>query len=65
MGASERYCIRCREGFPVSPEGVGWLMGWMRPLKDAPQKIKDVYLLAGGVDSYLCGNCYFDLKDDY
>lgn len=61
----ERYCIRCGEDFPVSPDGVvGWLMGWLRELKYAPKRIKDSFAMKATEDSYLCGNCYYDMTDE-
>ncbi len=60
-------CCRCQEDFPVAKEPSTWQMGKMRPLKFAPKYVRDRYgsFLAEELrKAYLCGNCYFDLKDD-
>lgn len=64
------FCCRCKEEFPVAKEPTGWSMGQLRKLKYAPRKIKDQFRswLKSDIhgESYLCGNCYFDLTDpDY
>ena len=62
------FCCRCKEDFPVAKEPAGWMMGKLRKLKYAPKKIRDQFRdwLHSEIhgESYLCGNCYFDLTND-
>ena len=44
-------------------------MGYLRPLKFAPRRIKEQFKEWLDADDpnarYLCGNCYFDLTDSW
>ena len=69
MNETRPFCCRCKEDFPVAEEPTRWMMGQMRKLSKAPQKIKLQFndWLNSEVHGigYLCGNCYFDLTDDF
>lgn len=67
MNDATPFCVRCSEDFPVSVSR-SWQMGTMRPLADAPARIRLLFNEWLRPDSlvetpYLCGNCYFDLTD--
>lgn len=60
-------CIRCLEDFPVAQEPTHWTMGYLRPVKKLPAKVRgrlrvDPDDIRG--EPHLCGNCYFDLTDE-
>lgn len=58
-------CCRCKEDFPLAEEPTSWRMGFLRPLKKAPRSIVNKFRewLDDPVQSFLCGNCYFDLTE--
>ena len=60
------FCVRCQEDFPVGEEAF-WTMGELRPLAAAPQRFRDK-LRYDPQDirgpQHLCGNCYYDLRDE-
>lgn len=61
---SSEFCCLCLEEFPVAEEPTHWHMGELRPLSKAPELVRRG--LGGDIEHpYLCGNCYFDLTDDF
>lgn len=61
------FCCRCLEDFPIDPEPTTWSMGKMRKLLSAPmwmQRFLWRHLQSDAHETYLCGNCYFDLMDE-
>ena len=69
--ASEPFCIRCKESFPIvdaEKEGRrGWAPGSLNKVKFANKRIRTAYKdwLEGDLhgEPWLCGACYFDVLD--
>ncbi len=64
----EKFCCRCKEDFPVE-DSASWQMGAMRELKRLSKRLIRKHFLSDWLNhdegKYLCGNCYFDLTDDF
>jgi hypothetical protein len=58
------FCCHCKEDFPVGPR---FAMGVLVPLDKAPARLRDRFYSWREHPSgaYLCGNCYFDLTDEW
>ena len=61
------FCCQCKSDFPIAEEPTSWGMGALRPLRLAPKRLRDRFAswLAHPEGSFLCGNCYFDLTDEW
>lgn len=63
MEENTPICIRCLEDFPLAKEPARWQMGEMRQVTRLPGRFRRK-LVEHDDDSYVCGNCYFDLTDE-
>lgn len=58
------FCGRCKEDFPLAPEGQRIQMGYNYPIKRFGIKIRRWFNSHYRGFHYLCGNCYFDVTDE-
>jgi DNA-directed RNA polymerase subunit RPC12/RpoP len=63
MNKENKWCVRCKEEFPVAPENQHLQMGWLFPLERVSERVKR-RLHEDKTSGYLCGNCWHDILDE-